>query len=62
MRLDLDGLELIKLGLEFAIVPLIGVLWKLSNQLKSIELMMYKEFVTKAEFNGWKAEKSNREG
>lgn len=35
--------------LQFAVIPLIVILWRLNNSISELKLVMYREFVTKSE-------------
>jgi hypothetical protein len=41
--------QFIQFILQFAVVPLIMILWRLNNSLSELKLLMYREFVTKGE-------------
>jgi len=50
MQIDLQGiLPFLQFLLQFAVIPLILILWRLNNSLSELKLLMYMEFVTKSE-------------
>ncbi len=48
--MNIEGLlPFLQFLLQFAVIPLILILWRLNNSLSELKLLMYMEFVTKSE-------------
>jgi hypothetical protein len=54
-------LELIKMATEFAVVPLIVVLWRLNSSISDLKVTMHEKFLTKEEFNARQKERHRSE-
>lgn len=63
MRIEGEILTLLQLVLQFAVVPLIIVLYKLYNTLGDLRVLLYKDFVTKQELESrFRLHGQNRHG
>lgn len=49
-------IDVVKLLGEFAVFPLIAVLWRLNNSVKDLEIIMNEKFLSKEEFREWRDE------
>ena len=49
MQVNLDGLEFVKLALQFGIVPLILGVWNLNKTITDLTITLHRDFVRKSD-------------
>lgn len=46
-----EGVQLIELILNFGVVPIIALLWKMNNRIYDLEIIMKSNYITREEFS-----------
>lgn len=60
MQMDDEVFRLINFLLNFGIIPLIAIIWKLNNNIADLKTLLYQEFVTNARFQLEMEKKANK--